>query len=233
MTRRALVLACLLGVACAPSINPRMQQATDALLASTRAGHDLAAPAAYEPMPWEVGQWVLMKVTDGKQQPSIVRISVVAREGEGLWVESVTQDYYRRAISKILYAKMPRSAAEAAEAMQKLVTRTDDQDPVSYDFTGNDPGARFTKNLMKSFAQGIVAPAASPEQTEDAQVTAGTFRGCARAMVKVTLGPISKDTTSWFHPAVPVNGSVKGVSADGEWTVELLDFGLTGARSEL
>ncbi|HCF61045.1 MAG TPA: hypothetical protein DFS52_23995 [Myxococcales bacterium] len=233
MMKRAVVLMCLAGVSCAPSINPQMQQATDALLASVKAGHDLAAPAAYEPMPWEVGQWVLLKITDSKQQPSIQRVSVVGREGEALWVETETQDYYRHTLSKVLYAKMPRTPQEAVEAMQKMVSKTDDQPQEVFDFTSNDPGTRLTKNLMKSFAQGVVVAAVDAEQVEDATVPAGTFRGCAKVAAKAVVGPVSKDTTSWFHPAVPVNGSVKGLSNDGEWTVELLDFGLTGAQSKL
>ena len=39
--------------------------------------------------------------------------------------------------------------------------------------------------------------------------------------------------TSWFHPRVPVNGGVKAASTDGEFTYELLDYGLTGATSAL
>ncbi|MGI5864476.1 MAG: hypothetical protein ACOX6T_20835 [Myxococcales bacterium] len=231
--KRAVVLMCLVGAACAPSINPQMQQATDALLASAKAGHDLAAPTAYEPMPWEVGQWVLVKVTDAKQQPSIQRISVVGSEGEALWVETETQDYFHRTVSKVLYAKMPRTPQEAVDAMLKMVSKTDDQQPQEFDFTRNDPGTQMTKGLMKSFAQGVVVAAVNANEVEDATVPAGTFRGCAKVTAKVALGPVSKETTSWFHPAVPINGNVKGVSKDGEWTFELLDFGLTGAQSKL
>jgi hypothetical protein len=43
----------------------------------------------------------------------------------------------------------------------------------------------------------------------------------------------TQKSTSWFHPAVPINGAVKGASDDGKWTIELLDFGTSGASSKL
>ncbi len=233
MKKLGAVVLCLFAVACAPSISPQMQRATDELIASAKAGHNLGAAESFEPMPWAVGQWVMLKTTDSKGQPSITRISVVGSEGEGFWVEQESQDYFRHSITKILYSHMPRSAEDAVDAMQKMVTKADDQAVQTYDFTSSDPAARFAKSMMKSVAQGIVVPTPVDPQTEDAVVAAGTFRGCAKATVKASFGPIVKDTISWFHPGVPINVSVKGVTEDGAWTVELLDFGLTGAQSRL
>jgi hypothetical protein len=68
---------------------------------------------------------------------------------------------------------------------------------------------------------------------ESVTVPAGNFEGCAKVGVQVSILGTTHKSTSWFHPAVPINGSVKGVSDDGKWTVELLDFGATGASSKL
>ena len=54
----------------------------------------------------------------------------------------------------------------------------------------------------------------------------------AKVAVQVSVMGMSQKSTSWFHPAVPINGSVKGASDDGKWTVELLDFGTSGASSK-
>jgi len=35
---------------------------------------------------------------------------------------------------------------------------------------------------------------------------------------------------SWIHPAVPINATVKSLSDVDDTTIELLDFGLTGAK---
>jgi len=51
--------------------------------------------------------------------------------------------------------------------------------------------------------------------------------------VQVSILGTTHKSTSWFHPAVPINGSVRGASDDGKWTIELLDFGSTGASSKL
>lgn len=56
----------------------------------------------------------------------------------------------------------------------------------------------------------------------------------------VTTTPAHKARTDEFvaqvgqwHPEVPVTGAVKTVSKDGKFTLELLDYGWTGAKSAL
>lgn len=220
--------------ACAPSLNPLMKSATDELLAAAKGGHDLAAPGSYEPLDWVVGQWTVSRVTNSKGEPSISRVAVVGREDGGFWIETESQDYYQRTIGKVLYAKQPRTAEEALDAMRKMISKTDDQEAQLFDFTDDNPAMAFTKRLMKSAVEGVVVPRDIDAGTaESVTVPAGTFRGCAKIPVRVKLGPITKDSLSWYHPGVPLGGGVKGASTDGEWTVELLDFGMTGAKSKL
>jgi hypothetical protein len=210
-----------------------MKAATDAQLAAARGGgHDEATPRSYQPQEWTVGQWILFKTTAKEGAPAVTRISVVDREGAGYWLEQDVQDYFHHTITKILYSRMPRTADEAADALQKMITKKDGEAPQTSDFTSG-PGA-FTKVLMKKFAPTISAPASvegSPK--EDATVAAGTFRGCAKYQASFSFGPVEKQVTSWFHPGVPINGGVKGASTDGDYSYELLDYGLTGARSAL
>ncbi len=142
------------------------------------------------------------------------------------------QDYYHHTITRILYSRMPRSPDEAADALQKMIIKKDDEAPKTSDFTSG--AGAFTKALMKKFAPTISAPTSvegSPK--EDATMAAGTLRGCAKYQASFSFGPVEKQVTSWFHPAVPINGGVKGASTDGDYSYELLDYGLTGARSAL
>ena len=221
--------------ACTPSINPQMQSATDGLLASMKAGsHDEPVPSSYKPMEWAVGQWVAFKVTLKEKPPTVTRIGVVAKDSEGFWVETDNQDYYHHTISKVLYSKMPMTADEAVDFMQKIVTKVDADAAQTQDFSAAaGPVAGFTKGLMKSYAAGITCPTdVSAMPKEDLTVPAGSFKGTARYPAKISMGPLSKDVTSWFHPAVPLGG-VRAVTTDGEVTYELLDYGLTGAKSAL
>lgn len=88
--------------------------------------------------------------------------------------------------------------------------------------------------MFKSVAQNaVVSSDVAQAAKEDVTVPAGTFQGAAKFTATVSFAGMSQTSTSWFHPAVPINGAVKGVSEDGKWKMELLDFGTTGAESKL
>jgi hypothetical protein len=221
-------------VGCAPSLNPQMKAATDSLAATFQTrGQNQAAPAAYEPTPWAVGQWLIQRTVDDKGNVAIQRLSVVGAEGGGLWLEMDRQDYFHHTIARILYSHMPRTADDAMDALLKVVTKTDDKPPQTIDFA-TTPLASLMKTQFKAVATSAVVSAdvaRAPKET--ITVPAGTFESCAKVAVQVSIMGTTHKSTSWFHPAVPINGSVKGASDDGKWTIELLDFGTTGARSKL
>ncbi len=233
--RKSIVLAFALALgACAPSINPQMKAATDSMAASFQANpRSQAVPATYEPMPWAVGQWVVMRTTDEKNQPTVTRMSVVGQEAGGVWIEFDSQSYYHHNITKILYSKMPRTVDEASDVVLKVVSKNDDQAPQTMDLT-TGPLASLQKAMFKSVAQNAVVSSDVAQAAKEAiTVPGGTFQGAAKFNVSASFAGMSQKSTSWFHPAVPINGAVKGVSDDGKWKMELLDFGLTGATSQL
>jgi hypothetical protein len=219
---------------CAPSINPQMKAATDTLAGSFQTpSRNQAAPAAYDPMPWAVGQWIAQRTVDEKGNVAIQRISVVGAEGGGTWLEIDRQDYFHHSITKILYSRMPRTADEAADVLLKVVTKTDDKPTQTIDFA-TTPLAALMKSQFKAVAQAAVFSAdMSQAAKEPITVPAGTFQGCAKIMTQVSVMGMTQKSTTWFHPAVPINGCVKGASDDGKWTIELLDFGTNGASSKL
>lgn len=219
---------------CAPSINPQMKAATDSLAGSFQAqGRNQAAPAVYDPTPWAVGQWIVQRTVDDKGNVAIQRISVVAAEGDGMWLEFDRQDYFHHNITKILYSHIPRTVDEAADVLLKVITKTDDKPAQTIDFA-TMPLAALMKNQFKAVAQNAVVSAdVTQAPKETVTVPAGTFQACAKFAVQVSVMGVTQKSTSWFHPAVPINGSVKGVSDDGKWSVELLDYGTSGATSKL
>jgi hypothetical protein len=224
-----------LGLAgCAPSINPQMKAATDTLAGSFQTkGRDQAAPTAYDPTPWVVGQWIVERTVDDKGNVAIQRIGVVAAEDAGMWLEFDRQDYFHHNITKILYSHMPRTADEAADVLLKVVSKTDDKPVQTIDFAST-PMAGLFKSQFKAVAQNVVVSAdVAQASKESLTVPAGTFLGCAKVTAQVSVAGTTQKSTTWFHPAVPINGAVKGVSDDGKWTIELLDFGTSGASSKL
>jgi hypothetical protein len=233
--RKFITAVLALGLAgCAPSINPQMKAATDSLAGSFQTqGRSQGAPTAYDPTPWAVGQWVVERMVDEKGNVAIQRISVVAAEGDGMWLEFDRQDYFHHNITKILYSHMPRTADEAADVLLKVLTKTDDKPVQTIDFAST-PMASLFKSQFKAVAQNVVVSAdVAQASKESVTVPAGTFQNCAKFAVQVSAAGMTQKSTSWFHPAVPINGAVKGVSDDGKWSIELLDFGTSGATSKL
>jgi len=233
--RNIITTVLALGLAgCAPSINPQMKAATDSLAGSFQTqARNQGAPAAYDPTPWAVGQWVVERTVDEKGNVAIQRISVVAAEGEGMWLEFDRQDYFHHNITKILYSHLPRTADEAADVLLKVVTKTDDKPLQTIDFAST-PMASLFKSQFKAVAQNaVVSSDVAQASKETVTVPAGTFQGCAKFAVQVSAAGMTQKSTSWYHPAVPINGAVKGVSDDGKWSIELLDFGTSGAASKL
>jgi hypothetical protein len=233
MKKSMLLGALLLCAACASKPNPQMQSATDQLLASARGGHAEDAPSSYEPMPWAEGQWILLRNHTGEgKAPSVTRMSIVRKEGDGFWVQTETQDYQHRTLIQMLYARQPLNTQEAGDAIVKMIVKQDDRDPVTYE-QGN-PAMSMARAMLRNNTVSLVVPenvASLPR--ESVNVAAGSFAGTISAPVSVSVGPFTKRFTSWYHPAVPINGAVKSTSEDGSLASELLDYGTTGAQSAL
>lgn len=230
--RLTLALAFMLA-ACGPSIKPAMQAATDQKLASYSSQVNLPAPTSYAPREWKPGQWVAMRTTQPGKPPAVTLIKILSKDASGFWVETENQDYYQRSISKVLYARMPRTADDAMDAVVKIISKQDDEPVQEIDFATH-PMAPMMKAAMRYVSDGISAPTdVSGAAKELVTVPAGTFAGAARFTGTFSIGPISKNVIGWFHPAVPVNGSVKSVTTDGDVTTELLAFGEDGAVSAL
>jgi hypothetical protein len=234
MRRFAVAVAAVALAACGPSVKPAMKSATDQLAAEPRAQpRDVATEKKIAPLKWSVGQWTLTRHLNDKGEVSFVRTAIVGKEGGGYWIEMETQDWYHHAITKVLYAGMPTNADEALDSVRKIVVRSDDKPEQVMDFTKDDPAMAIVKRFSKQYMK--IGVAAVPEQAsrEDAKVPAGNFRGCAKFTSTVEVGPFSSEATTWFHPAVPLSGGVKAASSDGKWSMELVDYGLTGATSRM
>lgn len=224
--------ALLLVVACGPSIKPAMQQATDARIGSYSSSVNVAAPASYSPREWKAGQWVAFRTTEGDKPPGVTILKVLAGKQGGFIIETEMQDYYGRSISQSHYRSWPKTPDEAADAFYKVVTRNNDDDALEIDFESSPMGG-FIKSTMKHVTSGVTGPTdAGNLPKESVTVAAGSFAGSAKFNSKISFGPVSRNVTAWYHPAVPINGSVKAFDEKG-WTYELLAFGETGATSAL
>lgn len=223
----ALALGALLGTACAPSIDPAAKADIDKRVAALGAPRQqYTAPAGFQPLPFAAGQWTRHKLVDDKGQPSFMTYKVLAQEGDAFWLEVVTEAYSGRTIMKMLVAIPNR------------------MDPSSIDLRAvsmKDKDGRVTNidgpvlSMLRSSYQSTLSTLTISWQglpQEDAAAPAGTFAGCFRARTDATWGPWHSANTSWSHAAVPLSGLVKSQGVDKPTSMELVDFGLTGATSE-
>jgi hypothetical protein len=213
--------------ACAPSIDPAAKADIDKRVAALGAPQQsFAAPSGFVPMPFAAGQWTRHKLVDDKGQPSFMTYKVLAQEGDAFWMEVVTDQYSGRTIMKALLAIPNRMDPNSIDI--RAISLKDSRGHVT-----NLDGPMLS--LMRSTYQGTLSTLVVSWQglpQEDAAVPAGTFVGCFRARTDASWGPWHSSNTSWSHAAVPLSGLVKSQGIDKPTSMELVEFGLTGAASE-
>lgn len=225
---RAAFLLILL-VSCAPS-----RDAADVIAAHRSLERRIDAPPSRSPRPWSVGQWTLYKVSDGKHV-GYIKHGVVATGACGLWIEStlVAGKYDDRFTIKTCFRDLePGPLPDDLDAMQAVMTRQR-QRTVMMDFrNGKNPR---TKRLMQALISSFITVAwhSAPAQAEqEIVVPAGHFIGSKKIITRAWIEQSLHGTEVWVHDDVPLGGAIKVIGDDGSESV-LLDYGLTGATSEL
>jgi hypothetical protein len=217
---------------CAKTIDASMKTRTEELAGSIhpKRAHEAPAPTRFDPKPWAVGQWIAIRAKV-RGETVVQRTSVVAKDARGFWIETDTQDYHHLNLTKILFATQPHTANEALDSALAAVVREDAQPIKSGDFADASKTG-LSKETLTAEIQNVVQ-ASDEQQTgrENQTVTAGTFFRCIAYEGLFADGAYSKTVHGWAHPDVPLVGVVKAASDDGEVTIELLDYGDTGATS--
>jgi hypothetical protein len=231
LPRRPLVIGFVIGLlsvaACGPSIDPAAKADIDARIAALGAPkQSFPAPAGFVPTPFAVGQWTRHKLIDDKGQPSFMTYKVIGQEGDAFWLEVVTDQYTGHTMMKMLLAIPNRMDASTIDIRALAI-----KDKNGHVTTLDGPMLSLLRGSYQSALSTLVISWQGLPQ-EDATVPAGTFTGCFRARTDASWGPWHTASTSWSHAAVPLSGLVKSQGIDKPTSMELVDFGLTGAVSE-
>jgi hypothetical protein len=212
---------------CGPSIDTAAKADIDRRVAALGAPQQsFQAPSGFVPMPFAAGQWTRHKLVDDKGQPSFMTYKVLAQEGDAFWMEIVTDQYTGRTTMKMLLAIPNRMDPNTIDI--RAVAIKDSKGRVT-----NIDGPMLS--LLRSTYQGALSTLGMSWQglpQEDAAVPAGTFAGCFRARTDASWGPWHSANTSWSHAAVPLSGLVKSQGIDKPTSMELVEFGMSGATSE-
>lgn len=230
-TRSPWALAAGLSIAlgaCSPSVNPAYKSSIDQRVAALRpSGSSFEAPTTPEPMPLAVGQWSRYQLVDTEGQPGFITYSVVGEDGGAFWIETIQEGYTSRTVSLMLADLGDRRDPGTVDVKQ-MKQKVDDQA-----VTELPPAlVSMMKPMWKPIVDGLLTDWREKPQ-EPASVPAGAFDACYKAQATVSFAGKSWTSLVWSHPAVPLSGAVKSQGVDNPGTMQLIEFGTTGATSEL
>ena len=225
------------GGCAASSVNPAYKAKVDSVVAAQ--GHrtrQVPASASLEAPHWKLGQWALYKRKRVRTVPynragvGYEKLSVVAEDSCGTWIEVLQQSYEHRWKWMICMRSTPSVPADsraALELLQMVISQQDDDAPTVVDFRGGQhPDYKRELEPMLSSLIGHPSPASAAPPRDEVDVPAGHFSGALRERG----GDPSFTITSWYHQDVPFEGTVKRETSDG-LEVVLLDYGHDGASS--
>ncbi|HVZ34797.1 MAG TPA: hypothetical protein VG963_20360 [Polyangiaceae bacterium] len=223
-----LVLGAALSGCGGASTNAALKANIDQEVAAIHSsGQKYAAPASADPLPLAVGQWSRYEMVDDQGRPGFISYSVVGQESDAYWIEIIHESYVSRVVSLMLVNLGDRknpNTIEVKRMKQKVDNRSPNEFPASM--------LGLVKSIWKPLVDSMVVDWHDKPQ-DAAEVPAGSFDACYKAQATVAFGGKSWTTDVWSHPAVPINGAVKSQGVGQANGMQLVEFGLTGAKSEL
>lgn len=229
----AVVAGCAFGVIWVmPSVAAFLRNDAAGTSPRAEAPPRAAAPSSYAPLPWAEGQWRQHRIVERDGRATVTTLAVVKHDAGGTWIEQRHTSFDGRTqLVKVLFAEQPSTPEEAYDAARAITVRLEDGSTFSAEFASGSA----EDEAKKEFAATIVSMAglsgAVHDPTQDVSAASGRFCGCKRMTAPVARGPGGKRIAGWYHPLVPLGGIVRGESPDGESTLELVDFGVTGATN--
>jgi hypothetical protein len=224
-----LVLASSLGLAaCGPMVDSAAKADLDRHLAQIKTSEETYAPAeSFLPMAFVVGQWTEHRITDERGVTALVTYKLVGEESGAFWLETVTESYEGRDVTKMLVA-LTSGRDPAGMEIRALRIKKGNEAPVDV-----DPGALMSVREQYRSSLDLLATSFDTDQKDDARVPAGHFIGCYKVQTAGPWGPWHTPSIVCSHPAVPLSGVVRAKAIGKASGMELVGFGLTGAESEL
>jgi len=168
-----------------------------------------------------IGQWVRYGVTWREGSRSTTEYRFVDRQNDTWWFE-VTD---RRGSRQNHVRMQVRPSGDGVELLALSFRRQGQP--------REDVQPRLLPNYRPMLAQWLemLFPGPLSGEPEEITVRAGRFPDARKSETTLEFGGQQIDAEIWRHPAVPVTGMVKFRDRAGGHTVELLGFGLEGARS--
>jgi len=217
------------GTLTAPQPNPVFVDQIDAYFGKAKNETYTSSGVFTKPIPYSAGQFVVMGMTSPTEK-NVSKISIVGKEQGGWILETYSLTPTAEGISQMLIVGL--------EAVAKTGSMKD-IDIVWVKMKNNDQPVQKLDGVMLNMVEGFIQSSISdlvvrtqttPEDGGTVKTLAGIFQGTTKTRGEVSFLGKKYASDSWMHPAVPINGMVKSVTAEEGQTIELLDFGLSGAK---
>jgi hypothetical protein len=211
---------------CGPSVNPAYQQKIGTFYGKSLDKTYPSSAKFSRPMSLAVGQWVLWGLSsDGKR--SISKSSIVGKEGDGWIIEAYSlSDYDESTIQYLVRGIEKVSEKGNIDDIEMVWMKIRDKDGniTTQEGVALTFSKGFYKKALEHFAVNITG-----SDGGTVKVPAGNFPGTTKYRSEVTFFGTYYESDGWYHSEVPISGMIKSVSTDNKITMELLDFGKTGA----
>ena len=227
----SIIAAVVFLSACAASIDPALQQRVDGWFAKS-SNEIYDAPGVFEKiMPYAVGQYVVYGITD-EDGRSVYRTAIVGREGDAWIIETTTlsptgENTMQAAVTGL--DKVQESMDPELVDIKWIKMKSGDSEVQKID--GMVLG--MMKGTYRKALTGLVINIQPEGGTAAVRVPAGTFNGATKATAEVESSFGDFISVGYWHPSVPLNGMVQSTNEEENTTMELIEFGTTGAKATI
>lgn len=222
------VLLCMTSCISMMAPNPVYVQQIDSYFNAAKQDTYATSEKFQRPIPYEVGQYVVTGSTHDSKR-SVSKMSIVGKEGNG-WIlelysltptsESVTQ-------MKVVGMDTVHQTGAVEEIDFIWIKIKPDGEPVQ---TIEGALLTMTKGIYKKALSGLAFQLKMASAGGTVRVPAGKFNGAVKAVNHSSLLGKKYHADVWLHPSVPINGILRSIHPKEDLKIELLDFGLSGAR---
>jgi hypothetical protein len=180
------------------------------------------------PMHYDVGQYVVTGMT-GPSGRSIMKMAIVGKEQNGWILETHSLTQNSESTTQMLVLGMETvNNTGRIDGLDIVWVKIKPEGQPATLIEG--PMLTMTKGLYKKMLAGLEFRPQEMSYGKTVKVPAGNFEGTSKIHSEVAFMGKKYLSDTWIHPSVPINAMVKSVSNGGETIIELLDFGLAGAK---
>lgn len=212
---------------CGPSANPVLQKKITDFSAKSSGGSFSDKGKFIKPMALSVGQWV-MYYTQSEKSKSVSKTSIVGKEGEGWIIENYSLTETEEATTQICISGMDKvSTSGNMDDIDILWVKTQKDGKIE---TIEGPVLSLMKGFYKKGLTNLGINTSVSSDGGSITVPAGTFSNTIKVKSEMSFLGSTHTSEGYLHPDVPINGLVKSVSSEDNFSTVLVDFGKTGAQ---